>query len=231
MSMPGLDAVGRPVVGQISNSAATQVPIGWLTALSEPVRKRPRLPEGRQQFLAFNPQPFVSFGWMEPLTEPTRKKRGTPPQVQPFFAMQPAPSPFVATGWYAPLSTPVRVKPRSPAALSPFAFWQPAPSPFVATGWFAPMSEPLHAKAGLHAARQQFLAAPSRLLPTPTSFGVLDATETPDTMLAGAMLFNRPTDAEIGVINTTPQPAEIGVSPAAPTVGQVFCKIAITMPR
>jgi len=227
MSMPGLDAVGRPVVGQISNSAATQVPIGWLTALSEPVRKRPRLLEGRQQFLAFNPRPFVSFGWMEPLTEPVRKKRGTPPQVQPFFAMQPAPSPFVATGWYALLSTPARVKPRSPAALSPFQSWQPAPSPFVATGWYAALSAPVRIKPGLRAHLQQFLAAPSRLLPTPTLFGALDALETKDTFLAGAMIWNRATDAEIGVINTTPQPAEIGLYQTAPTAGTITVRISI----
>jgi hypothetical protein len=48
-------------------------------------------------------------------------------------------------------------------------------------------------------------------------------------MLAGAMLFNRPTDTEIGVINTTPQPAEIGLSPAAPTAGVITVQISITM--
>lgn len=93
--------------------------------------------------------------------------------------------------------------------------------------WLMPLSQPVRSRPGLAAARQQFLAAPPRLLPTPALFGVLNATETKDTMLAGASLWNRIADAEIGVINTTPQPAEVGLFPAATTAGVITVRISV----
>ena len=87
------------------------------------------------------------------------------------------------------------------------------------------MSEPLHAKSGLHAARQQFLAAPSRLLPTPTMFGTLDADETKDVFLAGVSVFNPAASAEIGIVDTGFPLAEIGI--AMPTVASVRISVQI----
>lgn len=226
----GGDALGRPVVGQISNPAADQVPIGWLRSLSDPVRTKRGLTAPRHPAFAYGSyQPVVSFGWMEALSEPVRVKIGLSAREQQFLALQPTPSPFVASGWFEWLSDPVRKKPRSPAALSPFDFFQPAPSPFVASGWYANLSDPVRIKPGLKAALQQAYVGPSRVLPTPALTGILDALETKDVFLAGAMIFNRPSNTEIGVINTTPQPAEIAVYPAAPTPGTITVRISIVI--
>jgi len=270
--MPGFDAVGRPVVGQISGQAAALVPV-----ISDAYQETPQLRgtrdaryrvalaasgQFRDVFFAIPFQP----SWFEALSEPVRKKPRSPASLAPFGFFQPAPSPFVATGWYANLSTPVRIKPRlreglqqflayvpNQTTVTPFAWYANLSNPVrikpglraslqrfftadttvIPTGrllqWYANLSEPVRIKPGLKAALQQFLAAPSRLIPTATITGILDAIETKDTMLAGAMLFNRPTDAEIGVINTTPQPAEIGLFPAAPTAGVITVQISITM--
>lgn len=213
----GGDSIGRPVIGQIGFGTAAQVAFGWLSPLSEPQRQKPGLRSGAQQFLAFNPQPFVSFSWFAGLSEPQRQKRGLKPGQQQFIAFYPAPSPFVATGWFMALSEPQWKKPRSPAALYPSFFFEPAPSPFVATGWFEALSEPQRQKKGLHASRQQFLAAPSRLLPNPNLIAIMAALETKDTFLGGARFWDRIVSGEVGVIEVKSTGAEIGiVGPATP---------------
>lgn len=164
--------------------------------------------------------------WMQALSEPVRTKPGLRPGAQQFLAYVPNPTTVTPFGWFAPLSTPVRTRPRSPAALAPAFFMHPAPSPFVATGWFAPLSEPVRQRRGLRAAAQQFLAAPSRLLPTPTSFGRLSAIETKDIFLAGASKFNPPASAEIGIAQGSDMLAEIGV--AVPTVARVSVSIIVS---
>lgn len=225
--MLGFGALGQFPLGGGPYGTATITTIGWYAPLSDPVRKKRGVRAGTQQFLAFSPQPIVPFAWFRLLDEPVRKRARSPAALSPAFLYQPMPSPFVASGWFSPLSDPVRKKPRSPAALFPHFFYQPGPSPFVASGWFSPLSEPARIKPGLKAALQQFLASPSRLIPTPTSFGVMSALETKDIFLAGAMLWNRATDAEIGVINTTPQPAEIAIYPTAPATGTITVRISI----
>lgn len=217
MSLVGFDAVGRPSVGQISNAATAQTPIGWLMALSEPVRQRQALRSANHQFFAFSPNPIVSFSWFEGLSEPVRKKPMSPAALSPFLAFQP--SPVVPFAWYESLSEPQRKKPRSAAALSPFLAWQPAPSPFVATGWFEALSEPVRQKKGLNSARQQFLAWPPRLLPTPTVTGVMAANETPDDFLGAGQTSNRVDSGEIGVIINNFTGAQIGVTAVLPSIG------------
>lgn len=171
----------------------------------------------------------VFIDWFSPLSDPVRIRQGLRPEEQQSLALHP--NPIVSFGWFENLSEPVRVKRGLRPDEQQFLAGDTEVIPLTRAFWFAPLSEPVRIKPGLHAARQQFLASPSRLLPTPTLFGALDATETKDTMLAGATFWNRIENTEIGVINTTPQPAEIAVSPAAPSVGTITVKISITMPR
>lgn len=230
MSMPGFDAVGRPSVGQISNPTATQVPVGWLRPLSEPVRLKPGMTAPRQQVLAYGSyRPVVSFGWFETLSEPPRFKPGLPPREQQFLAMQPAPSPFVATGWYATLALPVRAKPRSPAALSPFIAYQPAPSPFVPTGWYATLSEPVRLKVGLRASLQQAYTAPPRLMPTPSISGVMSALETKDEFLGAGREWNAIDSGSVGVLEVRYPSGAAGVigSAYSSTVAVAYARISI----
>lgn len=222
-------ALGQFPLGGGPTGTVTVATISWYQPASEPVRQKRGLRPSQQQFLAFQaaPSPFVATGWYEPLPEPKRHKRGLRPDANQFLAFQPMPSPFVATGWYEQLSEPQRKKQRSDAALYPNFAYHPAPSPFVATGWYEPLSEPKRFKEGLKSGQQQYLAWPPQLRPTPTVTGVLNALETKDAFLAGAMIWNRATNTEIGVVNTTPQPAEIGLYPAAQTAGTITVRISI----
>jgi hypothetical protein len=303
MSMPGLDSVGRPSIGQISTGAATTIvpvlsspiqtqpplrgnrdsayrvalaasgefrvilPIipsyGWFAPFSIPTT-RPKLPARHQQFFAFSPLPVVSFGWFDNLSDPVRgqklglraheqqvltlnplpfvsfgwfeemskprtlEQRGIRSELQQAFAFEP--NPVVSFGWFDNLSDPVRIKPGLKAALQrPFTTDTDVIPTARLLQWYANFSEPVRIKPGLKASLQQFLAAPSRLIPTPTSFGILDAIETKDTMLAGTMVWNRATDTEIGVINTTPQPAEIAVYPSPQAAGTITVRISIVI--
>jgi hypothetical protein len=172
------------------------------------------------------PAPESPLSWFAELsTPPVMKKPGLNAAKHQFLAFDP--NPIVPFGWFENLSEPVRIKPGIRPELQQFFAGDTDVIPVSRVYWFTPLSEPVRVKPGLKAALQQFLAAPARLLPTPTSFGILDALETKDTFLAGALIWNRATDAEIGVINTTPQPAEIAVYPAAPTAGQIFAKISV----
>lgn len=231
----GADALGRLVLGQISVGTPTAI----VPVISDPVLEQPPLRGSLDKryriALAASGEfrvilPIIPFqpSWFEALSEPVRNKPRSPAALSPYAFWQPAPSPFVATGWYANLSEPVRIKPGLRSDLQQAYTSDTDVIPISKLiQWFANLSEPVRIKPGLKAAMQQFLASPSRLIPTPTSFGVLDATETKDTFLAGAMLWNRATDVEIGVINTTPQPAEIGLYPTAPTAGTITVRISV----
>lgn len=231
--MLGHGTIGQFAIGEVGPSAGAEFigPDKFMRALSEPVRFKKGLRAAQQQFSALSdPFPFVSFSWFEELSKPpVLKKNGLRSSQQQFLAFQPAPSPFVATGWFEALSEPARKKPGLRPSLQQFFTTDPTVIPVstVLNGWFSPLSEPVRQKLGLKASRQQFLASPSRLLPTPTLFGVLDALETKDTMLAGALVWNRITDTEIGVVNTTPQPAEIGLFPASQPTGTITVRISV----
>lgn len=203
------------------------VSFGYFEGLSEPVRKKPGTRAERQQVAAFFPTPVVSFGWFEELSKPRKLSRPTfHPHGQQWLAFEPLPR--VSFGWFETLSEPKRFKKGLRTDLQQFFTADTDVIPISKLiQWFANLSEPVRIKPGLKASLQQFLASPSRLIPTPASFGILDALETKDTFLAGAMLWNRPTDAEIGVINTTPQPAEIGLFQTGPTVGTITVRISI----
>lgn len=230
--MLGFGATGEFAIGQVGAAAGAEVitPDKWLMALSEPVRFKNGVRASQQQFAAFpSPFPFVSFGWYAELSKPARPTRPSLNASEvPFFFFQPMPSPFVATGWFEPLAEPVRQRRGLPMSLYQFYAADPTVIPTTKVmPWFSSLSEPVRFKVGLRPSLQQFYAAPPRILPNPNLFGVLSALETKDTFLGGAVLFNRPTDAEIGVVNTTPQPAEIGISAAAPAAGVITVRISI----
>lgn len=203
------------------------VSFGYFEPLSEPVRKKPGVRTQLQQSFTFFPTPLVSFGWFAELSKPVKLDRvGLRPSRQQFFTIDPFPK--VSFSWFETLSEPKRFKRGLPTQLQQATALDTAPIPLSTMfQWLSDFSLPVRTKPGLKAALQQFLASPSRLLPTPTSFGVLSALETKDTFLAGGMLWNRATDAEIGVINTTPQPSEIGLYQTAPTAGTITVRISI----
>lgn len=119
--MLGHGATGQFAIGQVS-AAETITPDKWYIALSEPPRFLPRLRPGLQQFLAFDPQPFVPFGWFSGLSIPSvRTRRGLPAALQQAFA---ADTTVIPTSklieWFAPLSEPVRKLSGLLAALQQF---------------------------------------------------------------------------------------------------------------
>src|ERR1043166_2467293 len=86
------------------------VATGWFNWLTEPVRIKPRLPEGEQQVLALGPWPAISIGWYAPLTEPTRVR---PKVLVPAYEQQFQPFDediIFVERWLAWGSAPVRVK-------------------------------------------------------------------------------------------------------------------------
>lgn len=196
---PVLDTPQRPE--QVTESR-------WHQPWSEPVRFKI---SGRLAIalaasgLFFTPQQageliFVDK-WFNPFSDPVRFKgvfRGMPTGGQ--VAAIPSPQPFVSFGWFDKLGEPiVKTKARLTTGAQVAAF--PSPFPFVSFSWFRPQTElPPKPKIGLASRFQQFLAAPSRLLPTPTITGRLNAIESGDTMLFAGRTFSRPVTATIGVI-------------------------------
>lgn len=202
----------------------------WFEALGEPIRQKPRSPAALSPYDFWQPapSPFVATGWYANLSDPVMVNPRLRDNLQQFLAYQDNPTTVTPFAWYANLSDPVRIKPGLKASQQQFFTGDTDVIPISRLiHWYANLSDPVRTKPGLKAALQQFLASPSRLIPTPTSFGILDAIETKDTFLAGAMLWNRATNTEIGVINTTPQPAEIGLYQAAPTAGTITVRISI----
>jgi len=231
--MLGLGALGQFPLGGGPTGLVSPTDINWFAPLSIPVRfkRAPRAAVAvNNQTIAFNPVPVVSFGWFGAMSEPTRRRKfGLPGYEQQFIALNPRP--FVSFGWFEELSKPPTLAKRGlRPSLQQFFTTDTAVTPITKLiAWFDWLSDPVRTKPGLKASLQQFLAAPPRLLPTPAISGILDALETKDTFLAGAMIWNRATDAEIGVINTTPQPAEIGLYQTAPTAGTITVRISIVI--
>lgn len=111
--MLGYGPPGRfPPAGGPVQAAPPAPPLSWFAPLSEPVRFRAGLQPARQQFSAFDPQPFVPFGWFEPLSEPPRKLPGLLPRQQQFAAQDTQVIPrSLMISWFRALSEPVRFLP------------------------------------------------------------------------------------------------------------------------
>jgi hypothetical protein len=207
------------------------VSFSWFETLSEPTRRKPRSPAALSPpfFYQPAPSPFVATGWYSPLSEPVRQKKGIHSNKQQFLTYQANPTTVTPFAWFASLSDPVRQKRGLAPRLQQFFATDPTVIPTATSlnGWFSWLSEPVRFKLALRVPLQQSYTGAPRLLPNPEIFGTLSALETKDTFLAGAMVWNRATDAEIGVINTTPQPAEISLYQTAPTAGTITVRISI----
>lgn len=213
--MLGHGATGQFAIGQVATggTAETIAPDKWYAALSEPVRKKLGLIAGVQQFVAFAPNPVVSFSWFGGLAEPIRTIPRAVAGERQFLALYPTPSPFVATGWFAPLSEPVRQIPGLPAALRQFFTTDTTAIPVTKLiEWFAAFSEPVRVLQGLKPWHQQFLAYHPRLQPNPTITGTLSAIETKDVFLAGGISFNRSVSGEIGIVEQSGPLGEVGMA-------------------
>lgn len=163
----------------------------WHFPWSEPVRQKKGLAAHEQQFLAFNPQPFVSFSYYGWLTEPVRLKKGIPAYEQQALAFNP--QPFVTFGYYGWLSEPVRLKKGLPAQLQTT---EAGPPTFTALSrliqWFEPLSEPVRLKKGLLARLQQFFGVDTKPIANVVTV-VIAATETNnDTAEFYAVVYNAP---------------------------------------
>lgn len=149
--------------------------------------------------------------WFAHWREPVRFKGvfpGVPTSAQ--LAGFPSPQPFVSFGWFDKLNEPI-VKQKIGLRAGSQPFQTGSPQPFVSFSWFRPQTELApFPKKGLAARLQQVLAAPPRLLPTPTITGRLNAIETGDSALFAGISFARPTTATIGVIELA-QVAYLGI--------------------
>lgn len=232
--MLGLGATGQFAIGEVdAGTAETILADKWYQELSMPVRTRPGLRPGQQQFGSLpDPFPFVSFGWFQELPiPPVRTRQGLRPGQQQFAAADTAVIPVSRmVPWFVPLSEPVRFRPGLRPGQQQFGAADPSVIPIGRMiPWFVPLGEPVRTRPGLAASRQQFLAAPSQLRPTPQVTGVLDALETKDTLQGSATTFNPAASAEIGVANPVFFAAEIGVSVqgASGTIASVAISISI----
>jgi hypothetical protein len=131
------------------------VATGWFNWLSEPVRAKPRLPEGEQQFIALQPWPDVRIGWYAPLAEPVRVR---PKILVPAYEQQFQPFDediIFVDRWFAWWSEPVRIKPALRAASQQVLAFDPFPFA-VTIGWAPQLSEPVRIKPALLAALQRY---------------------------------------------------------------------------
>lgn len=208
----------------------------WHQPWSEPVRKRinPKLAIAlAASGLFFTPQTVGEIinadKWYAPWRDPVRVKPG----LRPAVSQNPLtfnPRPFVSFGWYGNLSEPVRIKRGLRASLQPFFTGD---TTVIPTGrllqWYAPWREPVRFKPGLRASLQQTAAWPPRLLPTPNITGTMAATETKDTFLAGASIFNPAASGEIGIVDASAPKTEIGVSASDPPGTIVSGRLSISI--
>jgi|SRR5882672_64929 len=214
--MLGLGTIGQFTIGQVGTGTAEVIsPDKWFVALSEPVRFRPGLRAGLQQFAALSdPFPFVSFSWFEELSIPAlRSRRGLNAGQQQFEAYSPNPTTVTPFGWFIPLTEPTRFRRGLKAGEIQFSAQDTQVIPINIMAWDVPLAEPVRFRRGLRAPWQQFSGAPVQLRPNPNITAILHATETKDALLASVSVFNRPNSAEIGIIDTSFPAAEIGVSP------------------
>jgi hypothetical protein len=153
--------------------------------------------------------------WFSHWREPVRFKGvfpGLPTGDQVAFTTSPLP--FVSFGWFGALNEPI-VKQKAGLLAGSQRFQTGSPFPFVSFSWFRPQTELApFPKRGLAARFQQFLAAPPRLLPTPTITGRLNAIESGDAMLFAGTFFARPVNATVGVIELARVPY-VGIIEAA----------------
>ncbi len=194
----------------------------WHQAWSTPVRIKPGVGAYLQQFRTGDTSPFPVSNyesWYQWFSEPVRFKNGLGPHLQR-FEISLIPQQFVVSQsnpWFNWLSEPVRFKPRVLAADQPFFFFEPEPPEFLDIPWYANLAEPVRLPKGLRAQLQQFLAYHPRILPTPTVFVTMAATETNnDVFLGGVIVYSSVSPATSGqgaVVSVVEVPESGGTAP------------------
>jgi hypothetical protein len=206
----------------------------WHQPWAEPVRVRPALPAGEQQFLALEPAPIIAIAWHLPLTEPVRVPRalsaalqraqiepvyfagavpvgwhGPPPSLYrlQYQALAPDPLPRVSFSWFTPLAEPIRAR---PPVLVP-AYEQQA-STFdediiFLDRWFQWWSEPVRIRPALFASGQQVLA----LAPQPFPF-----------LGGGGGWLKQPDNAPAPRPGKTGTPRQVEPAQAPPTFAEII---------
>lgn len=236
--MPNLPGQG------IQYQALTQAPpslltiqfneAAWHFAWTDPVRTKidPKLAvalmaSGLNAWVpqAINPQ-FFESPYHFPWSEPVRQKIGLGAHLQSFFTRDTSVLPQSKTlEWFAPFSDPVRLKVGlrpvyDPDRTDPISAI-PNPGDYLDAfeGWTDPVRFPL----GLRAWLQQFLAEPTRLLPTANVTVTINATETnADVALFAVYVYNPVTPTTSGIIanvSITEVPAIAGAAASIERAG------------
>jgi len=161
----------------------------WHQPWSVPVRVKPGLITGAQQFFAFYPFPLprevTEADWHYPWSEPVRRRPGLLASEQQFLAAILRPIEIVREDkWHRPWSEPIRLAlgPRLPAYL------------------------------------QQTTTMPPRVLTGGAITGILDATEAGDIFFALGHIFNQVAGANVGIVELVPVSALVGLQFDKPTV-------------
>ncbi len=146
-------------------ATAEVIALNWFAPLSEPVRKKPGVPVGQQQYLALGPLPQVSFSWFAGLAEPVRKKPGLAASLQQYLALNSLPQ--VSFSWFNNLSIPQKLQRIGFSSVyqQTLAF---NPQPVVSFGWFGNLSEPVRVRPSLKTGLQAFsfyVANPTTVTP------------------------------------------------------------------
>lgn len=218
----GGDALGRPVLGQISPPAGAVVPV-----LSDVTQEQPQLRGtlDRRRRIALIASGEVrtiipvipSYGWYAPLSLPTTRPK-LPARHQQVAAFWPFPA--ISMGWFVELSKPQTLKKKgidpSRQQFQTFTALVPG-SATLLQGWYNWFSEPVRFKKGIRANLQQVSAYPPRLLPTPNVTVTLSAIETnTDEALIAIRVFpyNPPASATVSIV-------EVGDDGSATSVAEV----------
>lgn len=218
----GLDALGRPVIGQIRNDAGTPVPV-----LSDATQEQPQLrgfldKRFRIAIIASGEvrggiNPIIpSFGYFQPLSTPA--KRYKMPAYEQMVISYGNQKPEVSFSYYNWLAEPRRFPKGLKTYLHPFTNQQdseyiPRPNTLFA-GWYGQLSVPVRIKPGLKSGLQQSWVGPTRLLPNPNVTVTMSAFEVnTDQALMAIRVFpyNPPAGATVSIV-------EVGTAGSATSV-------------
>ena len=142
-----------------------QIHIQWMNQLYEPVRIKPGLAAGLQQFFTISPfagqAPGVLTDWFALLSEPVRVKSGLAAAAQQFFTISAygmtQPETVTADRWWQPFSHTIWAR-QYLTANQPATTTSPTSFIFVEqvhVQWLVPLAEPVRKKPELLAANHQ----------------------------------------------------------------------------
>lgn len=223
MSMPGLDAVGAPVVGQIRKSGAVAIvplvsdyyqEMPQLRGLKDKKSRVALITSGEVRTII----PIIpSYGWYAPLSIPTTRPK-LHARHQQVVALWPFPA--INIGWFNQLSIPQKLKKKGmePRLQTTLALVVPLPgAATLLQGWYNWYSEPVRLKKGIRGHLQPSWTGPARLLPTPNVTITMSAFEinTDEALMAIRVFpYNPPASATVSIV-------EIGDDGSATSVVEV----------